>query len=86
MFSLSLFFFLHQVISADSVGNREVGAELNILPKEQSQLGASPHVLVALAGDGEGQPSGVLEVNMYDLLNSSVAFICEDKEGTSLDS
>lgn len=79
---LLLFLLSHQVISANPVGDREVGAELNTLPKERSQLGASPHVLVALAGDGEGQPSEeVLEVNMFDLLNSSVAFICEDKEG-----
>lgn len=76
----------NQVISSDSVEAREDGAELNILPKEQNQLGAGPHVLVTLAGEGQGQPSGrVLEVNMYDLLNSSVAFICENKE-TNVDS
>lgn len=74
------------MISSDCVEASEDPAELNILPKEQNPLGAGPHVLVTLAGEGEGQPSGgVLEVNMYELLNSSVAFICENKE-TSVDS
>lgn len=37
-------------------------------------------MFVALAGGREGAESAeVMEVNVYDLLNSSVAFICEDK-------
>lgn len=48
--------------------------------EEQSQASVSQQVFVALAGEGEGHPPAeVVEVNMYDLLNNSVTFICEGK-------
>ncbi|XP_051931052.1 zinc finger and BTB domain-containing protein 40 isoform X1 [Hippocampus zosterae] len=48
--------------------------------EEQSQPSVSQQVFVALAGEGEGDPPAeVVEVNMYDLLNNSVTFICEAK-------
>ncbi|KAM7402792.1 hypothetical protein PAMP_018003 [Pampus punctatissimus] len=61
----------HTVISTDPTGDE--GAE--------SQLADAQQVFVALAGGREGASSAeVVEVNMYDLLNSSVTFICEDKQ------
>ncbi len=64
-------------MSADPAGNE--GAE-SVISEEQSQLAAAQQVFVALAGGREGGSSAeVVEVNMYDLLNSSVTFICEDK-------
>ncbi|XP_040015093.1 zinc finger and BTB domain-containing protein 40 isoform X2 [Xiphias gladius] len=64
----------HTVISAG-----EEGAE-SVVSEEQAQLAAAQQVFVALAGGREGGSSAeVVEVNMYDLLNSSVTFICEDK-------
>ncbi|XP_070707799.1 zinc finger and BTB domain-containing protein 40 [Pempheris klunzingeri] len=68
----------HTVISADPTGSE--GAE-SIIAEEQAQLAAAQQVYVALAGGREGRSSAeVVEVNMYDLLNSSVTFtICEDK-------
>ncbi|XP_063766346.1 zinc finger and BTB domain-containing protein 40 isoform X2 [Eleginops maclovinus] len=54
----------HTVTAADLAGHE--GAE-----SEAQQ------VFVALAGGREG--AAEVEVNMYDLLNSSVTFICEDK-------
>ncbi|KAM8914169.1 zinc finger and BTB domain-containing protein 40 isoform 2-T2 [Spinachia spinachia] len=57
------------------------GEAESILSEEQAQLAAAQQVLVALAGGLEGAESAeVVEVNMYDLLNSSVTFICEDKQ------
>ncbi|XP_054641857.1 zinc finger and BTB domain-containing protein 40 isoform X2 [Dunckerocampus dactyliophorus] len=41
---------------------------------EQSQMAVTQQVFVAL-----DPPSEVVEVNMFDLLNNSVTFICEDK-------
>uniref|UniRef100_A0A3P8UF24 Zinc finger and BTB domain containing 40 n=1 Tax=Amphiprion percula TaxID=161767 RepID=A0A3P8UF24_AMPPE len=68
----------YTVVSADPTGAREEGT--SILPEEQRQLRAGQQLFVALAGGREGRPSAeVVEVNMYDLLNSSVTFICEDK-------
>uniref|UniRef100_A0A1A7XF37 Zinc finger and BTB domain containing 40 n=1 Tax=Iconisemion striatum TaxID=60296 RepID=A0A1A7XF37_9TELE len=65
----------YTVISADSAIKQQ--------NQDQNQPGATPHVLVALAG-GEGRPLGeVVEVNVYDLLNNSVTFICENKALTS---
>lgn len=65
-----------QVIPADPAGNTEQGVE----SEEQGQQGIGQQVFVALAGSREGRSSAeVVEVNMYDLLNNSVAFICEDK-------
>ncbi|XP_069559355.1 zinc finger and BTB domain-containing protein 40 [Brachyistius frenatus] len=69
----------YTVISTDPPGDQEEGAA-SVLPEEQSQLGAGQQVFVALSGAREGQLSAeVVEVNMYDLLSSSVTFICEDK-------
>ncbi|KAM9362137.1 zinc finger and BTB domain-containing protein 40 [Symphorus nematophorus] len=63
-----------QTDAADSEGVE------SIISEEQAQLAAAQQVFVALAGGREGEPSAeVVEVNMYDLLNSSVTFICEDK-------
>ncbi|XP_067444601.1 zinc finger and BTB domain-containing protein 40 [Thunnus thynnus] len=68
----------HTVISTDPTGDE--GAE-SAISEEQSQLAAAQQVFVALAGGREGSSSAeVVEVNMYDLLNSSVTFICEDKQ------
>ncbi|XP_059185010.1 zinc finger and BTB domain-containing protein 40 isoform X2 [Centropristis striata] len=65
------------VIVTDPNDNK--GEESEIC-EEQSQLAAAQQVFVALAGGREGGSSAeVVEVNMYDLLNSSVTFICEDK-------
>lgn len=65
------------MISADPAGGE--GAE-SVMSEEQAQLAAAQQVFVALAGAREGGSSAeVVEVNMYDLLNSSVTFICEDK-------
>ncbi|KAL6111271.1 zbtb40 [Pungitius sinensis] len=67
----------HAEIATDPTDNR--GAE-SILSEEQAQLAAAQQVFVALAGGQEGAESAdVVEVNMYDLLNSSVTFICEEK-------
>ncbi|XP_022062098.2 zinc finger and BTB domain-containing protein 40 isoform X1 [Acanthochromis polyacanthus] len=68
----------YTVIAADPTGGRKEGT--SNLPEQQRQLGAGQQVFVALAGGREGRSSAELvEVNMYDLLNSSVTFICEDK-------
>ena len=70
-------FSSNQAIPADPTGSE--GAE-SIVSEEQAQLAAAHQVFVALAGGRESGSSGeVVEVNMYDLLNSSVTFICEDK-------
>ncbi|XP_040890162.1 zinc finger and BTB domain-containing protein 40 [Toxotes jaculatrix] len=67
----------HTVISAEPTGGE--GAESVVL-EEQTQLEATRQVFVALAGGREDDSSAeVVEVNMYDLLNNSVTFICEDK-------
>ncbi|XP_070759034.1 zinc finger and BTB domain-containing protein 40 [Enoplosus armatus] len=67
----------HTVIAADPAGSE--GAE-SAVSEEQAQLAAAQQVFVALAGGREcGSSAEVVEVNMYDLLNSSVTFICEDK-------
>lgn len=51
-----------------------------MVPEEQPQLADAQQVLVALASAGAVESSaGVVEVNMFDLLNNSVTFICEDK-------
>ncbi|XP_068449488.1 zinc finger and BTB domain-containing protein 40 isoform X2 [Clinocottus analis] len=68
----------HTDVVADPTGNEGVEP---ILSEDQEQLAAAAQqVFVALAGGQEGESSTeVVEVNMYDLLNSSVTFICEDK-------
>lgn len=56
-----------------TTGDEEVESGIS---EEQAQ-----QVFVTLAGGREGGSSAeVVEVNMYDLLNSSVTFICEDKQ------
>lgn len=66
----------NQVISADATGSE--GAE-SVVSGEQAQLADAQQVLVALADGGVGESAEVVEVNMYELLNNSVTFICEDK-------
>lgn len=67
----------NQIISTDVAENG--GAE-SLVPEEQPQLADAPQVLVALASAGAVESSaGVVEVNMFELLNNSVTFICEDK-------
>ncbi|XP_019959837.2 zinc finger and BTB domain-containing protein 40 isoform X1 [Paralichthys olivaceus] len=62
----------HTVTPADPMDGE--GAASN-LSEEQAQ-----QVLVALAGGRQcGSSADVVEVNMYDLLNGSVTFICEEK-------
>ncbi|KAM6927803.1 zinc finger and BTB domain-containing protein 40 [Xenentodon cancila] len=68
----------YTVISTDAAGTEEEGEECIIPPEEQ--LAASQQVLVALANGGDGAtPGKVMEVNMYELLNNSITFICGDK-------
>lgn len=64
------------MISADAAGSE--GAE-SVVSREQAQLADAQQVLMALAGGGVGESAEVVEVNMYELLNNSVTFICEDK-------
>ncbi|XP_034724150.1 zinc finger and BTB domain-containing protein 40 isoform X3 [Etheostoma cragini] len=65
----------HTVVAEDPAGGE--GAEP---VSSEEQLAAAQQVFVALAGEREGESSAeVVQVNMYDLLNSSVTFICEDK-------
>lgn len=65
-----------QVIPANPTGSRQEGAE----SEEPRQQGVGQQVFLALADGREAKSSAELvEVNMYDLLNNSVAFICEDK-------
>ncbi|XP_068598823.1 zinc finger and BTB domain-containing protein 40 [Brachionichthys hirsutus] len=67
----------HTVKLAEPTGGEEAESAIS---EEQAQLAAAKRVLVALAGGQEGKPSAeVVEVNMYDLLNGSVTFICEEK-------
>ncbi|XP_029990082.1 zinc finger and BTB domain-containing protein 40 [Sphaeramia orbicularis] len=67
----------HSVVSTAEEGAESEGAELS---EDSSQMAAAQQVYVALAARREGGVSaGVVEVNMYDLLNNSVTFICEDK-------
>uniref|UniRef100_A0A665TCA3 Zinc finger and BTB domain containing 40 n=1 Tax=Echeneis naucrates TaxID=173247 RepID=A0A665TCA3_ECHNA len=75
----------HTVISVDLKGNEKADSVSSV---EQVQLAAAQQVFVALSGEGEGEGEGereggpssdVVEVNMYELLNNSVTFICEDK-------
>uniref|UniRef100_UPI003AACE0C4 zinc finger and BTB domain-containing protein 40 n=1 Tax=Centroberyx gerrardi TaxID=166262 RepID=UPI003AACE0C4 len=65
--------------STSHTATGDEGAE-TVISVDQSQLGSSQQVFVAL-GDGkeEGSSSEVVAVNMEDLLNGSVTFICEDK-------
>ncbi|XP_030633190.1 zinc finger and BTB domain-containing protein 40 [Chanos chanos] len=60
----------------DSLGK---GTE-QIIALDQSQLDGSQRVFVAL-GDGEGASSGsgIVAVNMEDLLNGTVTLICEER-------
>nr|XP_020473558.1 zinc finger and BTB domain-containing protein 40-like isoform X1 [Monopterus albus]XP_020473559.1 zinc finger and BTB domain-containing protein 40-like isoform X1 [Monopterus albus] len=67
----------HTVISAAPADDERAES---VIFEEHAQLAAAQQVLVALTGEREGGSSAeVVEVNMYDLLNSSVTFICEDK-------
>lgn len=64
------------MIPANPTGSRQEGAE----SEEPRQQGVGQQVFLALADGREVKSSAELvEVNMYDLLNNSVAFICEDK-------
>ncbi|XP_029947621.1 LOW QUALITY PROTEIN: zinc finger and BTB domain-containing protein 40 [Salarias fasciatus] len=70
----------YTVVSADPSDPREEGPESDAPPEEQRPRGAGQHLLVALPGRSEARPAGdLVEVNMYELLNNSVAFICEGK-------
>lgn len=67
----------NQVISVDGAGSEGAGP---VVSEEQAQLADAQQVLVALAGGRVGESSTeVVEVNMYELLNNSVTFICEEK-------
>lgn len=70
-----MIFLPKQVISADATGS----VTESIISDEHAQLAATQQVFVALAGGKEGEASGEVVVNMYDLLNSSVTLICQDK-------
>lgn len=67
-----------QVISS---GDKQDGEDSNMLSEEQSTLRNGQHVLVAVSGGVEGGSAGeVVEVNINELLSSSMAFICQDKK------
>ncbi|XP_041639925.1 zinc finger and BTB domain-containing protein 40 isoform X2 [Cheilinus undulatus] len=68
----------HTVMSADPTVCE--GAE-SMNSEGQTHLAAAQQMFVALATgvDGAAASTEVVEVNMFDLLNSSVTFICEDK-------
>lgn len=67
----------NQVMPGDPAESEGAGS---VISGEQAHLEAAQQVLVALAGAREGGSSAeVVEVNMFDLLNSSVTFICGDK-------
>ncbi|XP_068170955.1 zinc finger and BTB domain-containing protein 40 isoform X2 [Antennarius striatus] len=67
----------HTVKPSEPPGGEEAESAVS---GEQTQLATAQQVLVTLAGGRGGKPSAeVVEVNMYDLLNSSVTFICEEK-------
>ncbi|KAM9860231.1 zinc finger and BTB domain-containing protein 40 [Aulostomus maculatus] len=71
----------HTVITADTTGDE--GAE-SLVSEEQSHLVTGQQVFVALTRGREGASAAeVVEVNMYDLLNSSVTFICEKNQSGS---
>ncbi|XP_023181343.1 zinc finger and BTB domain-containing protein 40 [Xiphophorus maculatus] len=64
-----------------SSGDKQDGEDSNLLSEEQSTLGNGQHVLVAVSGGVEGGSTGeVVEVNINELLSSSMAFICQDKK------
>ncbi|XP_028261822.1 zinc finger and BTB domain-containing protein 40 [Parambassis ranga] len=66
----------YTVISDDGPSeDRKAGSESTVLPEEQQ--GAGQPVFVALADRDGRSSSEVVEVNMYDLVNSNVTFICE---------
>lgn len=65
----------NQVIPAGAAGSEE-----EQVSEEQAQLANAQQVLVALASGGVDETSAeVVKVNMYELLNNSVTFICEEK-------
>ncbi|XP_028302426.1 zinc finger and BTB domain-containing protein 40 [Gouania willdenowi] len=69
----------YTVVSAEAARNGCEGAGPVVLPEEQRQ-----RVLVALSGGTEeAGPAELVEVNMYELLNNSVTFICEDRHAPS---
>ncbi|KAF3689401.1 Zinc finger and BTB domain-containing protein 40 [Channa argus] len=66
-------FASHTAISA---GDEEVQS---VVSEEHTQLAAAQQVFVALTGGRQdGSAAEVVGVNMFDLLNNSVTFICED--------
>ncbi|KAK2821035.1 hypothetical protein Q5P01_023994 [Channa striata] len=64
-------------------GEEQASASNTAISAGEGQSVASeerPQVFVALAGGRQaGSAAEVVEVNMFDLLNTSVTFICEDK-------
>lgn len=75
-FSHKTLFFLNQVDSAEGVA-KDKKVEPKKSSEGQQQVGMGRQVLVALPnGGGAGE---VVEVNMYELLDNSVTFVCGEK-------
>lgn len=69
------FFLLNQVVSS-----KEAAKDEKVKSKKSSEerpLGIGRQVLVALPNGGGGE---VVEVNMFELLDNSVTFICSEKK------
>lgn len=65
------------MVSVVGAGSEAAGL---VVSEEQAQLADAQQVLVTLEGGHAGKSSAeVLEVNMYELLNNSVTFICEGR-------
>ena len=62
------------------IKEREDDTEHQGISLDQSQMGGSPQQVYVALGDGEGgeTPTEVLAVNVEDLLNGTVTFICRD--------
>ena len=62
------------------IKEREDDTEHQGISLDQSQMGGSPRQVYVALGDGEGgeTPTEVLAVNVEDLLNGTVTFICRD--------
>ncbi|XP_061584691.1 zinc finger and BTB domain-containing protein 40 [Cololabis saira] len=69
----------YTVVSADAAQTPEAGEGTSTTPEE---LNGSQHVVLTLVNGGTGGDAaapGKMEMNMYELLNNSITFICGDK-------
>lgn len=79
-----LYFLLYQVSSVGQVIQTEDGSAegaAQIVRLHQSQLAGSQQVFVALGDSGEtADDSGIVAVNVEDLLAGRVTLICEENQ------